>query len=50
MPLVKQLNGLELARGNKVDGWDDGDYMRVIALGSCPIMTSPAVIWLSRNQ
>jgi hypothetical protein len=24
-----------------VGGWADGDYARVIALGSCPIMTSP---------
>jgi hypothetical protein len=28
----------------EVDGWADGDYARVIALGWCPIMTSPAVI------
>jgi len=39
--------GWSSPEATKVDGWADGDYARAIALGSCPIMTSPAVIWLS---
>ena len=46
MPPVKQLNGLAAARSRQRgwDCWADGDYARVIALGSSPYHDIPAVI------